>query len=844
MRVQQWTDTSSTANVLLGMIAPYSASAQRTAIQFNPSGIKITQPDGATSVCAGEAPLEVGDWFQLQIVRANNLIAVRVNGSLVASVDAGALGGSFAFGAYRADADFGGVGIQRLDAAPADFPTEATGCSWDGFVGEAQPVLANQLGYNLGEPMRFTAPKAEDGAAFQIVDGSGVSLFEGELSDGVGDFSGLAPNSVGPFIARVQGSAGEGQSSPFGIGADWIERVTYDRAIQFMTDVRCFYGQLEGKPLNGTHTNCNRGLGWRDSHQMSFEVPALIDLYFANPSAIGAIEVPEAVYTGLQYPTTEGAPEVARLISWGTEIYLRGAYNHTLIKEQLAAFLHAYPEFSEWIDPDLYSAVRDYLFPIWSGADKSRYAWADFTDHTADLLQVYQQVGTGKGEFPVGHSIVPNLQMHEVALREGRDDADVYLDAALSQIEWIVGHVNVADPTVTKGQRQAEYHLMTALATAVHMLPEDKRPDGIHVFAERWAETAIQRSDNMWDFRRYDDERWTLPPIQSHSGTLADPNETGNLLGFPAAALATVVLLGDGVSSDRLTEIASAHVDNIFGRNPTGRSATYRATSAAFGFEGADVGWYSEYQGGGGRLQGARGVFDGSPKNGHYPFNPGIGNVGHTEGWVTFNVAWLEALAWRAYDNTSIRVGVDSAAPDESVPVLLEAPLNMDVAGGNSGEVEVSVNGVERQSLVVTQDAPNTRQYSASLDLAELGVEVGDTVEVSYGLDQFERQASFEIADAETVPVTVAAESRCLASKVYLTVTASNEGDQPVSVLITTAYGTKSFATLRSGNNAFHAFTTRLTSLAAGQARATVSRLVNGQTVSTELVATYPARSC
>ena len=46
------------------------------------------------------------------------------------------------------------------------------------------------------------------------------------------------------------------------------------------------------------------------------------------------------------------------------------------------------------------------------------------------------------GEFPPGHSIVPNLRMWQVAEREGRADAPQYLDAALAQAQWIVDNVD------------------------------------------------------------------------------------------------------------------------------------------------------------------------------------------------------------------------------------------------------------------------------------------------------------------------------------------------------------------------------------------------------------------
>jgi hypothetical protein len=735
-----------TLSLLTDVLAPYSHVAQNLAVQFGSAGIKIAKPNSKFTVCTGASPAETGEWFQLELTRANGILAVRVNSELVASVATDAAGGTIALGAYRVDARFGGIGVEELDAAPTDHPTTAAGCSWTPSTGAgaAQPVIINQTGYDLGGPKRFTAPHALDGETFEVVDAEGAVAYSGTVAGQVGDFSGFDPASTGPFRILMHGSAGEGESYEFGIGANWTERVSYRNAVAFMTDVRCFYGELSGRALNGTDPECMRGLGWRDSHQMSFELPALVDLYLANPSAIEAIRMPDAVYEGLEYPTTENAPEIARLIAWGAEIYLRGAYDNTLMKEQLASFLWAYPELSEWIPEQLYTDVRDYLFPIWTKASYSRYQWHDYTAHTADLTQVYTQLGTGKGDFPVGHSIIPNLRMWQVAEREGRADAATYRDAAIAQAAWIVDNVDVTDPLVTKGQRQGEYHLMTSLATLGAMLPAGMHPVALDAFAQHWADVAIERSANMWDFHRYSDDRWTIPSFTG-GGSGEDPNESGNLLGFPAAALAASTLIADETTNARLAEIAQAQIDNIFGRNPTGRAAQYRITDPELAFEGLDLGWFSEYQGGYGLLQGSHGVFDGSPKNGHYPFNPGVANIGHTEGWVTFTTAWLESLAWRACTSTEVSLEVATVAADGSVDVTLRAPLNMDAAGGNTAEVRVSVNGAEATTLTVTQTGVNALDYTAQLDVASLGAAEGDTVAVSYGLGSFTRSASFAV---------------------------------------------------------------------------------------------------
>jgi len=739
-------------SILTDMLAPYSYTANNVATQFAaPSAIgdgviQMANPNSKKTVCTGSAPFSLAEWFTVTVQRAGGITAVWVDSKLVAAISTPTAGGTIGLGVYQANASIGPISVTALSAVPDEQPATAAGCMWaPGSTDESQPVIANQTGFNLGQAKRFTAPKADDGDAFAITDDDGAKRYSGTITAHVGDFTAFNPSDTGPFTITVTGEAGTGTSFPFGIGADWMERVTYQRAVDFMTDVRCFYGDLSKATFGGTASDCLAGVGWRDSHQMSFELPSMIDLFLANPSVFEHITDPDATFTGVRYPLAADAPELVRLISWGAELYLKGQVNHTLLKEQLAAFLYAYPSLSQWIPVGLYDEVRDYLFPIWGDTAKDRYAWHDYTAHTADLFQTYTQIGTGKGEFPVGHSILPNLQMWQVAQRESRADADRYLTAAIDQATWIVDNVDPADPAVTKGQRQAEYHLMTNLALLADMVPADRVPAQLASFASAWADTAIGRSDNMWDFRKYSDDRWTIPSFTG--GSSKDPNETGNVLGFPAAALAAVHIIGDGRTADRLREIAVAQVDDIFGRNPTDRASSYRGATADYGFEGIDLGWYSEFQGGNGKLQGARGVFDGSPKNAHYPYNPGLGNPGHSEGWVTFNTAWLEALAWRAYDDTAITLAASEAAPAGSVTVSLRAPLNMNTSGGNTGTVSVAVNGAPRSTAVVTQTAVNGLDYRATLDLAPLGVKDGDVVTVSYGLGYFARSAQLTVSD-------------------------------------------------------------------------------------------------
>ncbi|TDC77740.1 hypothetical protein [Streptomyces hainanensis] len=645
-----------------------------------------------------------------------------------------------------------------LGAAPATAGPVSAGDAAPGDPRAAQPVLLNQSGFGIGEPKRFTAPLAEDGAAFTVTDGSGAVRFRGTVTSGVGDFTAFDPPDTGDFVVTVDGAAGIGTSVPFGIGAYWIDRVSYRRAIEFMSGSRCYLGDYtrmaEGPGLASDeygHRLCMKAVTWRDGAQYSHEIDTLVDMYLANPSAFEQITVDDAVYEGLPVTLPEDTPEIVRLIHWGVELLLDADVNDPQLKEQLASFVYAYPYLSAYIPVEVYERARDHLFATWGDAAGDRYYWQAFTPHTGDLFQTYTQVGTGKGELAPGHSVWPNVMMYEVALREGRDDAERYLSAARDQAAWLVGNLDLDDPLVTKGQRQSEYVLITGLTRFAEAHPE-QAPDGIEDFVRDWARIVTHRSDNLWDFRRYSDNRWTIPAFTG--GGAEDPNETGNVAGFAAPALAAARLLGDDPLADRLREIATAHVDNIFGRNPTGRHASYDAPSEQFGFEGVERGWFSEYRGGAGLLEDLPGVLDGSPKNGHYPFNPDVENIGHTEGWVAFNTAWNQSLAWRAADQTSLEVRARGGAPARAVPrdarvtVQLAAPLNLAAGELDQGTVEVRVNDRAAAPLTVTQAGQNATTFRGTLDLAMLDVRHGDRITVSYGHGSFEVDYSFTAVGA------------------------------------------------------------------------------------------------
>lgn len=96
------------------------------------------------------------------------------------------------------------------------------------------------------------------------------------------------------------------------------------------------------------------------------------------------------------------------------------------------------------------------------------------------------------------------------------------------------------------------------------------------------------------------------------------------------------------------------------------------------------------------------------------------------------------------------------------------------------------------------------------------------------------------VVTAAPLPVTAIAATRCVAGKVMLTVKVTNDGTAPVALDLSTAYGSKTVATLAPGASTSAAFTTRLGSIAAGSAEVTVS--AGGATAHT--TAAYAAASC
>jgi hypothetical protein len=672
------------------------------------------------------------------------------------------------------------------------------------FQQDPQPIYVNQSGYELNKPKRFTAPLAANGTAFAVTaEANTTALFSGTINNGIGDFSGFNPSGTGPYVVRVGGSV----SVAFGIGAYWVQRVSLKAAIDFMIDSRCRNGNAS--PV-GPGTNCTNGVAWRDDHQFSFEVPNLIAMYAANPDAYSTARMPvTSTYSNLRQTLPADTPEIVRLIYWGVEIFLQGDVNHTLLKEQLAYFVYAYPGLlDQYIPVEVYNEARDYVFNMWGSTARDRWNWYDIA-HTADLFQTYTVYDTsGKGAFPPGHSIIPNLLMYEIALREGRSDAQLYMNAAINNASYIISNLAPSTVTVTKGQRMSEPVLIPSLVYFYKQYPS-QAPAGLVSYVQQWATTMIGRSNNAWDFRKYSDTTWIIPGY----------NEPGNVAGFPASALTAASILGS-TEANRLRELAYSHVDNLFGRNPAGR---HFSANAPRDFEGVELGWFQEYVGGAGNLANARGALDGSPKEAGYPYNA-VAKPGYTEGWVAFNSAWNIALAYMAHDDTALTPYRDNySVPSnhiylgESLRVDLAAPLNFNYTGAETGVVHISTSGGDKLKLSLSETSANARNFRNAVNVVSgsvnandniLQASAGDNITISYGYGFWgECRVVRVLSSGQTPPSSVAA---CSARQNTTTPTAPVlegiivDNSASTGVTITGSWATSTFEPSYIGANYLH----------------------------------------
>jgi hypothetical protein len=578
-------------------------------------------------------------------------------------------------------------------------------------------IYINQSGYNLGKPKRFTAPLVDHGTPFYIREArSEQVLFRGLVLNQVGDFSAFNPSGQAEYIIV----ADTFKSFPFRIGQWWIERTTYQHALNFMIDSRHYVGNYTQK--------CSGSYGWRDDSHFGWELHTLVPQYLSNPAAYERMprqvsyQAPtDTTLWGALQPYDEKAPDIVKLIHWGADVIVTQKLQHEHFKGQLAYFLYAWPYIKQWMPRQNYEVVKAYALQIWRKEEVDQhYAYNESAGH--HMLALKTKIGSTKGALPPGASVIPNLMMYEVAKRDGMRAPEDYFNAAYRQVKWMIDSLQWDDPITTKGQRMSEFITPTSLAYMLSQYPTQS-PAGLKRKLEQWAEVLMRRSNNMWDFRKLDDSLQWCP-----TGTSPQHwNETGNIVGLPSAILSVLPFVRDSAKEKRLLEIAFAHLDNAFGRNPCGRHCSF---DAAREIEGVELGWYHQHAGGIGQLSDVRFVLDGSPKNAHYPYHPERGDIGWTEGWVSFNVCYNLSLSYLASFDTEWSVKRNK----DFVTLRLKAPLNFDYKAKENVWVQVKDSKGKTTQVKLTEESANAAWFSATIQAPT------KPAVASYGFGYFEKR--------------------------------------------------------------------------------------------------------
>ena len=225
-------------------------------------------------------------------------------------------------------------------------------------------------------------------------------------------------------------------------------------------------------------------------------------------------------------------------------------------------------------------------------------------------------------------------------------------------------------------------------------------------------------------------------------------NEPGNQAGLQAITYAAARVLDDVPTKERLYALGVAAIDDLFGRNPSGRAAFYHFVRD---FKGGDLGWYTQPDGGYGMLSGCTGVIDGNAPEACYPYNPDAYASGYTEGWVAYNTAWNASLAYSQAENVELDVDTANGTNVGAiVTVTLTAPINMDTETAETGTVWVTNEATgERTAVTVKEDGVSNTTFKGSFDLPN-----AQTVTVSYGSGLFAHTQTITVEGYQEVKTT------------------------------------------------------------------------------------------
>ncbi|WP_435738648.1 glycoside hydrolase family 43 protein [Cellulosimicrobium sp. PMB13] len=194
-----------------------------------------------------------------------------------------------------------------------------------------------------------------------------------------------------------------------------------------------------------------------------------------------------------------------------------------------------------------------------------------------------------------------------------------------------------------------------------------------------------------------------------------------------------------------------------------------------------------------------------------------------------FPTLGLQRLAW--VDGWPV---VDATV---EVPAVVSGPHDADVAPGEDAAFTVEVTGTpapvvtwetSRDGATWEQAAPARRAVdgSASLELPAVqadadGLRVRAVVQNAHG-SVVSPTATLTVADGVALG-DVVAQPRCLAGSAYLAVRATSADTGPVTITLSTPYGSRTVVDVAPGRSAYQAFAVRSPELAAGSATVTAT---------------------
>lgn len=154
--------------------------------------------------------------------------------------------------------------------------------------------------------------------------------------------------------------------------------------------------------------------------------------------------------------------------------------------------------------------------------------------------------------------------------------------------------------------------------------------------------------------------------------------------------------------------------------------------------------------------------------------------------------------------------------------------------------VDVAADGAyERSSTTineVTFDAVTTTKLRAVMQA--WGTASGGG---SSGILEFQAWAA---AAPPAIDVAFAVTGRCVAGKVTLVVSATNDSEMPVGLAVQTPFGAKTVAAIDPGKRSAHAFTTRRAMVEPGTVTVVATAVVDGETVTREYTVAYDGVTC